>query len=249
MPRATTTQKCVRTNDIENVGVTKRHHTFFEMLGNFSFGDYFKREAIQCGQRAPPRYKSHPGPPTRWAWELATVEFQLPPDCVWVSVFAEDEEAFAIWRDVIGVPVDHIQRLGAKDNFWAAGPTGPCGPCSELYFDFHPERGSAGASLEDDKRFIEFYNLVRRLRRVVIMLPHHLLAPCQVFMESNRGADGELSSLANKNIDTGMGLERMAQILQRVPNNYETDLIFPIVLRAAEARQRAPACFGVPACH
>ena len=97
----------------------------------------------------------------RWAWQLATVEFGLPAERVWVSVFENDNEAFNIWRDVIGVPVEHIQRLGEKDNFWAAGPTGPCGPCSELYFDFHPERGAQGASLEDDSRFIEFYNLVR----------------------------------------------------------------------------------------
>lgn len=193
--RATTTQKCVRTNDIENVGVTKRHHTFFEMLGNFSFGDYFKKDAI------------------RWAWQLATSEFGLPADRVWVSVFEKDEEALALWRDDVGVPTARIQRLGAKDNFWAAGPTGPCGPCSELYYDFHPERGLEGASLEDDTRFIEFYNLV--------------------FMESNRDAAGVLTPLAAPCIDTGMGLERMAQILQRVPNNYETDLLFPIVSEAA----------------
>ena len=139
-----------------------------------------------------------------------------------MSVFEKDTEAFELWRDVIGVPVERIQRMGEKDNFWAAGPTGPCGPCSELYFDFHPERGTQGASLEDDSRFIEFYNLV--------------------FMESNRGSDGVLTPLANRNIDTGMGLERMAQILQGVPNNYETDLIFPIVQRAAQARLPAPRC-------
>jgi alanyl-tRNA synthetase len=193
--RATTTQKCVRTNDIENVGVTARHHTFFEMLGNFSFGDYFKKEACQ------------------WAWELATGEFGLNPERVWVSVFREDDEAFTIWRDVVGVPESRIKRLDEKDNFWAAGPTGPCGPCSELYYDFHPERGLDGADLEDDSRFIEFYNLV--------------------FMELNRDADGGVTPLKNKNIDTGMGLERMAQILQGVPNNYETDLIKPIIDAAA----------------
>mmetsp|Transcript_19966 Transcript_19966/g.38269 ORF Transcript_19966/g.38269 Transcript_19966/m.38269 type:complete len:992 (-) Transcript_19966:268-3243(-) len=195
--RVTTTQKCVRTNDIENVGVTKRHHTFFEMLGNFSFGDYFKREAIE------------------WAWELSTKEYKLDPERVWVSVFREDDEAYNIWRDVVGVKPDHIQRLDEADNFWSSGPTGPCGPCSELYYDFKPEQGSEGANLaEDDDRFIEFYNLV--------------------FMESNRGADGEVTPLENKNIDTGMGLERMAQILQGAPNNYETDLIFPIISKAAE---------------
>ncbi|EFJ50164.1 hypothetical protein VOLCADRAFT_89008 [Volvox carteri f. nagariensis] len=196
VPTATTTQKCVRTNDIGNVGVTARHHTFFEMLGNFSFGDYFKEQAI------------------RWAWELSTGVFGLPPERVWVSVFEEDGEAEAIWRDVVGVPPERIKRMGAADNFWSSGPTGPCGPCSELYYDFHPERGTEGASLEDDTRFIEFYNLV--------------------FMQLNRKPDGSLEPLAAKNIDTGMGLERMAQILQGVPNNYETDLIFPIVQKAAE---------------
>ncbi|KAK3282193.1 hypothetical protein CYMTET_10060 [Cymbomonas tetramitiformis] len=195
-PRVTTSQKCIRTNDIENVGVTKRHHTFFEMLGNFSFGDYFKREAIT------------------WAWELSTKEYGLPVDRVWVSVFREDDEAYNIWKDVIGVPPEHIQRMDEADNFWASGPTGPCGPCSELYYDFKPELGHEGASLEDDERFIEFYNLV--------------------FMESNRDASGVLTPLENKNIDTGMGLERMAQILQEKPNNYETDLIMPIIDSAAQ---------------
>ena len=123
--RATTTQKCVRTNDVENVGVTARHHTFFEMLGNFSFGDYFKREACQ------------------WAWELAIGEFGLNPERVWVSVFREDDEAFAIWRDVVGVPEARIVRMGEKDNFWAAGPTGPCGPCSGIVLRF-PSRAWDG---------------------------------------------------------------------------------------------------------
>ncbi|BBM99762.1 alanyl-tRNA synthetase [Marchantia polymorpha subsp. ruderalis] len=199
VPRATTSQKCVRTNDIENVGVTARHHTFFEMLGNFSFGDYFKKEAI------------------RFAWELATKEYKLPEERVFVSVFEEDDEAFAIWRDEIGVPVERIKRMGAEDNFWASGPTGPCGPCSEMYYDFHPERGLQDADLNDDSRFIEFYNLV--------------------FMQSNRLDDGSLVPLQNKNIDTGLGLERMAQILQKVPNNYETDLIYPIISFAAELAQ------------
>jgi alanyl-tRNA synthetase len=195
-PRATTSQKCIRTNDIENVGRTARHHTFFEMLGNFSFGDYFKSQAIA------------------WAWELSTQVYGLPPEQVVVSVFEEDDEAFAIWRDEIGIPAHRIQRMGADDNFWVSGPTGPCGPCSELYYDFKPELGDAAIDLEDDSRFIEFYNLV--------------------FMQYNRDVDGNLTPLQNKNIDTGMGLERMAQILQKVPNNYETDLIFPIVKTAAE---------------
>eukprot|EP00891_Asterochloris_glomerata_P004769 jgi/Astpho2/4769/Aster-00316 len=170
--RATTTQKCIRTNDLENVGVTARHHSFFEMLGNFSFGDYFKPEAISM------------------AWELSTKIFQIPPERIWVSVFEKDEEAFALWRDQVGVPEQRIKRMGAADNFWAAGPTGPCGG------------------------FIEFYNLV--------------------FMESSRDSNCKLTPLENKNIDTGLGLERMAQILQQVPNNYETDLILPILERAAQ---------------
>ncbi|MEQ8970688.1 MAG: alanine--tRNA ligase [Coleofasciculus sp. C1-SOL-03] len=194
--RATTSQKCLRTNDIENVGRTARHHTFFEMLGNFSFGDYFKEQAIA------------------WAWELSTQVFELPPERLVVSVFREDDEAFAIWRDKIGIPAHRIQRMGEADNFWASGPTGPCGPCSEIYYDFHPEKGDKDIDLEDDTRFIEYYNLV--------------------FMQYNRDAEGNLTPLQNKNIDTGLGLERMAQILQQVPNNYETDLIFPIIKTAAE---------------
>ncbi|NDJ24301.1 alanine--tRNA ligase [Nostoc sp. B(2019)] len=194
--RATTSQKCIRTNDIENVGRTKRHHTFFEMLGNFSFGDYFKEQAIA------------------WGWEISTKVFGFSPQNLVVSVFEEDDEAFAIWRDQIGVPPARIKRMGADDNFWASGPTGPCGPCSEIYYDFHPERGDDNIDLEDDSRFIEFYNLV--------------------FMQYNRDNSGNLTPLQNKNIDTGMGLERMAQILQKVPNNYETDLIFPIIQTAAE---------------
>ena len=195
-PRATTSQKCIRTNDIENVGRTARHHTFFEMLGNFSFGDYFKEQAIE------------------WAWELSTQVYQLSSDRIIVSVFEDDDEAFAIWRDKIGISAHRIQRMGEKDNFWKSGATGPCGPCSELYYDFHPELGDKNIDLEDDSRFIEFYNLV--------------------FMQYNRDADGNLTPLENKNIDTGLGLERMAQILQQVPNNYETDLIFPIIKTAAE---------------
>ncbi|NJL65313.1 MAG: alanine--tRNA ligase [Methylacidiphilales bacterium] len=193
--RATTSQKCIRTNDIENVGVTKRHHTFFEMLGNFSFGDYFKEQAIA------------------WGWEISTQVFGLPKERLVVSVFEEDDEAFAIWRDKIGVTSKRIQRMGKKDNFWESGATGPCGPCSEIYYDFHPELGDDNIDLEDDTRFIEFYNLV--------------------FMQYNKDAAGNLTPLANKNIDTGLGLERMAQILQQVPNNYETDLIFPIIQTAA----------------
>jgi alanyl-tRNA synthetase len=193
--RATSSQKCIRTNDIENVGRTARHHTFFEMLGNFSFGDYFKEQAIQ------------------WAWELSTQVFGLSPQQLVVSVFREDDEAAAIWRDLVGVDPGRIIRMDEADNFWASGPTGPCGPCSEIYYDFKPELGNAGIDLEDDSRFIEFYNLV--------------------FMQYNRDAEGQLTPLASRNIDTGMGLERMAQILQGVANNYETDLIYPLIETAA----------------
>ncbi len=194
-PRATSSQKCIRTNDIENVGRTARHHTFFEMLGNFSFGDYFKEQAIT------------------WAWELSTEVFGLSPKNLVVSVFREDDEAEAIWRDGVGVNPKRIIRMDEADNFWASGPTGPCGPCSEIYYDFKPELGDDGIDLEDDSRFIEFYNLV--------------------FMQYNRDAEGTLTPLANRNIDTGLGLERMAQILQGVANNYETDLIYPLIETAA----------------
>ncbi len=194
--RATSSQKCIRTNDIENVGVTARHHTFFEMLGNFSFGDYFKREAIQ------------------WAWELVTNIYQLSAENIIVSVFHEDEESAKIWTDEIGIHPDRIVKLGEEDNFWSSGKTGPCGPCSELYYDFYPEKGLQNIDLEDGDRFIEFYNLV--------------------FMQYNRDPNGKLTDLKFKNIDTGMGLERMAQILQKKQNNYETDLIFPIIQTTCE---------------
>ncbi|XP_027184552.1 alanine--tRNA ligase, chloroplastic/mitochondrial isoform X2 [Coffea eugenioides] len=177
VPRATTSQRCIRTNDIENVGQTSRHHTFFEMLGNFSFGDYFKKEAI------------------KWAWELSTIEFGLPADRLWISVYEDDDEAFAIWQDEVGVPAKRIKRLGEDDNFWSSGVTGPCGPCSEIYYDFHPERGESNVDLGDDTRFIEFYNLV--------------------FMQYNKKDDGSLESLKQRNIDTGLGLERVARILQK----------------------------------
>lgn len=192
-PRVTTAQRCLRTNDIENVGRTSRHHTFFEMLGNFSFGDYFKAEAIA------------------WAWELVTQGFGLPPEHLAVSVFADDLETVTLWQEVVGLPPERIQKMGAADNFWAAGPTGPCGPCSEIYYDFAPRPGAV--DLADDSRFVEIYNLV--------------------FMELNRDAEGHFTPLAHKNIDTGMGLERLARILQHVPNNYETDLIMPLLQQTA----------------
>ncbi|KAJ8637786.1 hypothetical protein MRB53_012053 [Persea americana] len=194
--RATTAQRCIRTNDVDNVGRTTRHQTFFEMLGNFSFGDYFKREAIN------------------WAWDLTTKEFGLPPERLWISVFEDDDESFSIWRDEVGVPMEQIKRMGEDDNFWTSGVTGPCGPCSEIYYDFHPEWGHSDVDLGDDARFIEFYNLV--------------------FMQYNKKDDGSLEPLKDKNIDTGLGLERMARILQKVPNNYETDLIYPIIEKASE---------------
>ena len=193
--RVTTSQKCIRTNDIDNVGRTARHQTFFEMLGNFSFGNYFKKEAIQ------------------WAWELTTEVFLLDPNHLVVSVFREDDEAVNIWRDDIGVIPTRIIRMDEDDNFWSSGPTGPCGPCSEIYYDFKPELGDEEIDLEDDSRFIEFYNLV--------------------FMQYNRDGQGILTPLKTCNIDTGMGLERMAQILQKVSNNYETDLIYPLIKTTA----------------
>ncbi|XP_019057420.1 PREDICTED: alanine--tRNA ligase, chloroplastic/mitochondrial isoform X2 [Tarenaya hassleriana] len=196
VPRATTAQRCIRTNDVENVGRTARHHTFFEMLGNFSFGDYFKKDAI------------------RWAWELSTIEFGLPVNRLWVSIYEDDDEAFEIWHNEVGVPAERIKRMGEEDNFWTSGPTGPCGPCSELYYDFHPDKGPDNVDLGDDTRFIEFYNLV--------------------FMQYNKKEDRSLEPLKQKNIDTGLGLERMAQILQKVPNNYETDLIYPIIEKASQ---------------
>ncbi len=194
--RATSSQKCIRTNDIENVGVTARHHTFFEMLGNFSFGDYFKRDAIE------------------WAWQLVTNVYHLDRKNIVISVFDKDTESKKIWEENIGIEPNKIIKLGEKDNFWSSGLTGPCGPCSELYYDFHPERGMNNIDLDDDERFIEFYNLV--------------------FMQYNRDSSGALTDLKCRNIDTGMGLERMAQILQKKKNNYETDLIFPIIEKASQ---------------
>lgn len=200
-PRVTTCQKCVRTNDIDSVGRTKRHHTFFEMLGNFSFGDYFKEEAI------------------RWAWEFATEVMEMPEEKIWVSVFEEDEEAFRIWTEQIKFPADKIVRLGKEDNFWGpAGPTGPCGPCSEIFFDMGPNDNCPDpehcSPACDCGRFLEFYNLV--------------------FTELNANEDGTFSPLARKNIDTGLGLERLTSIIQQVPSNFETDLFQPIIKKAEE---------------
>ncbi|HEY9900510.1 MAG TPA: alanine--tRNA ligase [Pantanalinema sp.] len=198
-PKAVTVQKCFRTTDLDNVGRTARHHTFFQMLGNFSFGDYFKAEAIA------------------YAWEFLTVDLALPKDRLWVSVFETDDEALAIWRDTIGVPADRIVRMGEEDNFWAAGPTGPCGPCSEIYFDQGVSAGNGNPDAilgEDDDRYLEIWNLV--------------------FMQYNRDETGTLTPLPAQNIDTGMGLERIASVIQGVPTNYDTDLVKPIILKAAE---------------
>ncbi|MBA4370263.1 MAG: alanine--tRNA ligase [Coriobacteriaceae bacterium] len=197
--RATTCQKCVRTTDIDIIGTTGRHHSFFEMLGNFSFGDYFKSEA--CA----------------WAYEYSVSVLGLDPDRLWYSIYEDDDEARAIWRDEVGVPAERIVRMGAKDNFWAAGPTGPCGPCSELYYD---QGAGVGCGLDtcapgcDCDRFLEYWNLV--------------------FMQFDRAEDGTLTPLPKQNIDTGMGLERMASILQGVTSNYETDILRGIMTKAEE---------------
>ncbi|MFC4258771.1 alanine--tRNA ligase [Marinobacter lacisalsi] len=207
--RATTSQKCVRAggkhNDLENVGYTARHHTFFEMLGNFSFGDYFKREAIN------------------FAWTFLTGDqwLKLPKEKLWITVYAEDEEAFNIWNQEVGVPAERIIRIGdnkgaryASDNFWQMGDTGPCGPCSEIFYDHGPEvaGGPPGSPEEDGDRYIEIWNVV--------------------FMQYNRTADGEMLPLPKPSVDTGMGLERITAVLQGVHSNYEIDL-FQDLLKAA----------------
>ena len=187
--RVTTCQKCIRTPDIENVGKTARHGTFFEMLGNFSFGDYFKKEA------------------TSWAWEFITKELQLPLDKLWVSIYENDDEAFEIWTKQVGVDPSRIVRMGKEDNFWEIG-TGPCGPCSEIYFDLGEERGCGKPDCKvgcDCDRYIEFWNLV--------------------FTQFNRTDDGEYKRLEHPNIDTGMGLERIACIMQNVNNLFEVDTV------------------------
>ena len=200
--RATTSQRCVRAggkhNDLENVGYTARHHTFFEMLGNFSFGDYFKRDAI------------------RFAWEFLTKELQLPPEKLWVTVFHEDDEAAAIWINEIGVSPQRLSRLGEKDNFWAMGDTGPCGPCTEIFYDHGPDvaGGPPGSPDDDGDRYIEIWNLV--------------------FMQFDRQPDGALVKLPKPSVDTGMGLERLAAVLQHVHSNYEIDLFQAILRVAAE---------------
>jgi alanyl-tRNA synthetase len=197
--RATTCQKCARTTDIDIIGTTGRHHSFFEMLGNFSFGDYFKSEA--CA----------------WAYEYSTQVLKLDTSRLWFSIYEDDDEAEAIWRDEVGVPQDRIVRMGAKDNFWSAGPTGPCGPCSELYYDQGPEVGCGSPACApgcDCDRFLEYWNLV--------------------FMQYDRAEDGTLTPLPKQNIDTGMGLERVAAIMQGVHSNFETDILRGIMQIAEE---------------
>ena len=190
--RAVTSQRCVRAggkhNDLENVGYTARHHTFFEMMGNFSFGDYFKEGAITM------------------AWKFLTETLELPKEKLWITVFEEDDEAEDIWINQIGVPADRVTRIGAKDNFWSMGDVGPCGPCSEIFYD-HGEQyegGPPGTPEEDGDRYIEIWNLV--------------------FMQYDRGSDGTLTPLPKPSVDTGMGLERVAAVMQHVNNNYEIDL-------------------------
>ncbi|WP_346433184.1 alanine--tRNA ligase [Marinomonas phaeophyticola] len=208
--RATTSQRCVRAggkhNDLENVGYTARHHTFFEMLGNFSFGDYFKEEAIG------------------YAWEFLTGILKLPKEKLLVTVYAEDDEAYDLWANKIGIPADRIIRIGdnkgaryASDNFWQMGDTGPCGPCTEVFYDHgeHIWGGPPGSPEEDGDRFIEIWNVV--------------------FMQFNRSADGSMAPLPKPSVDTGMGLERIAAILQGVHSNYEIDLFQNLIQAAAKA--------------
>ncbi len=200
--RAASAQRCVRAggkhNDLENVGYTARHHTFFEMLGNFSFGDYFKREAIH------------------FAWNFVTGTLGIPKDRLWVTVFREDEEAERVWVEEIGVDPTRCARLGEKSNFWQMGDTGPCGPCTEIFYDHGPEvpGGPPGSPDEDGDRYVEIWNLV--------------------FMQYERSSDGVLTPLPKPSVDTGMGLERVAAVMQGVHSNYEIDL-FESLIRAAAA--------------
>jgi alanyl-tRNA synthetase len=208
--RATTSQKCIRAggkhNDLDNVGYTARHHTFFEMLGNFSFGDYFKKDAIS------------------YAWELLTVNFGLPKEKLWVTVYEEDDEAYEIWNKVVGVPAERIVRIGdnkgaryMSDNFWMMGDTGPCGPCTEIFYDHGPEvaGGPPGSAEQDGDRYIEIWN--------------------NVFMQFNRTEDGVMHPLPKPSVDTGMGLERLAAVLQHVHSNYEIDTFVNLLAAAKSA--------------
>ena len=217
--RAATSQKCIRAggkhNDLENVGYTARHHTFFEMLGNFSFGDYFKHDAI------------------RLAWTLLTEHFKLPADKLWATVYAEDDEAYDIWLNEIGLPAERIVRIGdnkgarfASDNFWMMGDTGPCGPCSEIFYDHGPDvaGGPPGSPEQDGDRYIEIWN--------------------NVFMQFNRTEDGVMHRLPKPSVDTGMGLERLAAVLQHVHSNYQIDLFLQLLAAAKKAVDGAGAMGG-----
>ena len=212
--RATSVQRCVRAggkhNDLENVGYTARHHTFFEMLGNFSFGDYFKRDAIH------------------FAWDLLTTVYKLPPEKLWATVYQEDDEAYGIWADEIGLPKERIVRIGdnkgaryASDNFWQMADTGPCGPCTEIFYDHGPEiaGGPPGSPDEDGDRYIEIWNLV--------------------FMQFNRDEQGNMTPLPRPCVDTGMGLERLAAVLQHVHSNYDIDLFQNLIKAAARETDTA----------
>ncbi|HET7524787.1 MAG TPA: alanine--tRNA ligase, partial [Burkholderiaceae bacterium] len=212
--RAATAQKCIRAggkhNDLENVGYTARHHTFFEMLGNFSFGDYFKRDAL------------------KYAWELLTVHFKLPKDKLWATVYAEDDEAYDIWVKEIGLPPERVVRIGdnkgaryASDNFWMMGDTGPCGPCSEIFYDHGSEvaGGPPGTPEADGDRYIEIWN--------------------NVFMQFNRTEDGVMHRLPKPSVDTGMGLERLTAVLQHVHSNYEIDLFQRLLIATRDAVEAA----------
>ena len=196
--RASTSQRCIRAggkhNDLENVGYTLRHHTFFEMLGNFSFGDYFKEEAIE------------------FAWEFLTEVLKLDKDKLWITVYKDDDEAEEIWKNKIGIDPNRIARLGDEDNFWSMGDTGPCGPCSEIFYDHgdHIEGTPPGADGDEGDRFIEIWNLV--------------------FMQFNRDESGDMEPLPKPSVDTGMGLERIAAVMQGVNSNYETDIFKDLII-------------------
>ena len=200
--RAASSQRCVRAggkhNDLENVGYTARHHTFFEMLGNFSFGDYFKREAIH------------------YAWDFVTGTLGIPPERLWVTVYEEDDGAAEIWLKEIGVDAGRLTRMGMKSNFWSMGDTGPCGPCSEIFYDHGPgiAGGPPGSPDEDGDRYVEIWNLV--------------------FMQFDRSADGTMTPLPKPSVDTGMGLERIAAVMQGVHSNYDIDLFRHLVAAAAK---------------
>ena len=200
--RAVTAQKCVRAggkhNDLDNVGYTARHHTFFEMLGNFSFGDYFKDRAIEL------------------AWDLVTKEFGLAPKRLWITVYSEDDEAFELWKKIAGLPEERIVRIATSDNFWAMGDTGPCGPCSEIFYDHGPDVPGGPPGSEDDEldRYVEIWNLV--------------------FTQFERSADGTLTPLPKPCVDTGLGLERLAAVLQSVHDNYDIDVFRALIDKAAD---------------